>query len=62
VPVLPGDDESTLAARVLAAEHQLYPLALRLVAEGRVRVEQDRVVISDAPAMEGALFNPALPR
>jgi len=62
VPVLPGDDESTLAARVLAAEHQLYPLALRLVAEGRVRVEQDRAVISDAPAMEGALFNPALPR
>ena len=62
VPVLSGDDESTLAARVLAAEHQLYPLALRLVAEGRVRVEQDRVVISDAPAMEGALFNPALPR
>jgi phosphoribosylglycinamide formyltransferase-1 len=62
VPVLSGDDESTLAARVLAAEHQLYPLALRLVAEGRVRVEQDRAVISDAPAMEGALFNPALPR
>ena len=29
VPVLPGDDEESLAARVLAAEHRLYPLALR---------------------------------
>jgi phosphoribosylglycinamide formyltransferase-1 len=32
VPVLPGDDEHTLAARVLTAEHQLYPAALRQVA------------------------------
>jgi phosphoribosylglycinamide formyltransferase-1 len=47
---------------VLAAEHKLYPLALRLVAEGKVRVEQERAIISDAPAAEGALFNPALPR
>ncbi len=35
VPVLPGDDEETLAARVLAEEHRLYPLALALVATGR---------------------------
>ena len=35
VPVLPGDDEATLAARVLKEEHRLYPAALRLVAEGR---------------------------
>jgi phosphoribosylglycinamide formyltransferase-1 len=62
VPVLPGDDESTLAARVLAAEHELYPMALRLVAEAKVRVEQERAIISDAPAAGGALFNPALPR
>ena len=41
VPVLPGDDEATLAARVLAAEHEAYPLALRLIAEGRVRVRAD---------------------
>ena len=34
VPVLPGDDEETLAARVLAQEHVLYPLALRLFLEG----------------------------
>lgn len=62
VPVLPGDDESALAARVLAVEHELYPMALRLVAEARVRVEGERAIISDAPAAEGALFNPALAR
>ena len=35
VPVLPGDDADSLAARVLRQEHLLYPLALRLLAEGR---------------------------
>jgi phosphoribosylglycinamide formyltransferase 1 len=37
VPVLPGDTEETLAARVLEIEHRIYPEALRLVAEGRAR-------------------------
>lgn len=37
VPVLSGDDEDRLAARVLAAEHRLYPAALSLVASGKVR-------------------------
>jgi phosphoribosylglycinamide formyltransferase 1 len=60
VPVLPGDDEATLAARVLRAEHRIYPLALRLVAEGKVRVEGERAVVSHAPFAEDALFNPAL--
>ena len=36
VPVIAGDTESTLAARVLEVEHRIYPQALRLVAEGRV--------------------------
>ncbi|MEZ5829757.1 MAG: phosphoribosylglycinamide formyltransferase [Dongiaceae bacterium] len=61
VPVLQGDDEVALAGRVLRAEHKLYPLALRLVAEGKVRVEGDRAIISDAPIADGVLFNPALP-
>jgi len=38
VPVAPGDDEDSLAARVLAEEHKLYPQALRLVAEGKARI------------------------
>ncbi|GBD50029.1 phosphoribosylglycinamide formyltransferase [Methylopila sp. Yamaguchi] len=43
VPVLDGDDEESLAARVLAAEHLLYVRALKLWAQGRVRLEGDRV-------------------
>ena len=45
VPVLQGDTEATLAARVLAAEHRIYPLALRLVAEDRVRIDGAQCVI-----------------
>src|SRR5690606_31398962 len=47
VPVMLGDDEDALAARVLKAEHRLYPLALRLVAEGRARMEAGRVVFAN---------------
>ena len=45
VPVLPNDTEASLAARVLAAEHRIYPRALRLVAEGRVTVDSGRCLI-----------------
>jgi phosphoribosylglycinamide formyltransferase-1 len=38
IPVLTGDTEEILAARVLQAEHKLYPLCLKLIAEGRVTV------------------------
>ena len=40
VPVLLGDDEATLAARVLAREHEIYPLAVRWFVEGRLRVDK----------------------
>ena len=40
VPVRPGDDEASLADRVLATEHVLYPLAVRWAVEGRLRTEQ----------------------
>jgi phosphoribosylglycinamide formyltransferase-1 len=43
VPVLPRDDESTLAARVLKQEHRIYPLAVRWFIEGQLLVEQGRV-------------------
>ncbi|MDU0340129.1 phosphoribosylglycinamide formyltransferase [Bosea rubneri] len=39
VPVLPGDDEASLSARVLQQEHALYPRALALVASGAARLE-----------------------
>jgi phosphoribosylglycinamide formyltransferase-1 len=48
VPVLDDDTPDTLAARVLEQEHKLYPQAIRLFAEGRLRVEGRRVkVVSD---------------
>jgi phosphoribosylglycinamide formyltransferase-1 len=44
VPVLPGDTEEILAARVLKEEHKLYPHALELVASGKVRVDGEKIV------------------
>jgi phosphoribosylglycinamide formyltransferase 1 len=43
VPVVAGDTEETLAARILAMEHRLYPLALKLVASGAAWLEKGRV-------------------
>lgn len=51
VPVAADDTADTLAARVLTVEHRLYPLALKLVAEGTVRMEDGRTVTTpDAAA------------
>ena len=44
VPVLWDDTSQTLAARVLAEEHKLYPLAVKLVASGTVQLENGRAV------------------
>jgi len=44
VPVLPGDTEATLSARVLAREHVIYPRAVRWMVEGLLRVEGGVVV------------------
>jgi phosphoribosylglycinamide formyltransferase-1 len=59
VPVLDGDSEDDLAARILAAEHRSYPLAVRLIAEGRVRVADERVFIADAVPPDLGLLNPS---
>jgi phosphoribosylglycinamide formyltransferase-1 len=40
VPVLPGDGEDTLAARVLAVEHVIYPRAVRWLVDGALRIER----------------------
>ncbi len=47
VPVAAGDTEESLAARILAEEHRIYPEAVRLFAEGRLRVEGGRVVAGE---------------
>jgi phosphoribosylglycinamide formyltransferase 1 len=46
VPILPNDDETSLAARVLTEEHRLYPETVRLIAEGRVRVDGETAIVS----------------
>jgi phosphoribosylglycinamide formyltransferase 1 len=45
VPVIAGDTPESLAARVLQSEHQLYPEAIRLFAEGRIAVQDQQVTI-----------------
>jgi phosphoribosylglycinamide formyltransferase-1 len=47
VPVLPGDDEDALSARILEQEHRIYPLALALLCAGRLRIEARKVVVAD---------------
>jgi formyltetrahydrofolate-dependent phosphoribosylglycinamide formyltransferase len=61
VPVLPDDTQASLAARVLAEEHKLYPAALSWLAAGRVRLEAGRAVITAADSARDSLLNP-LPR
>jgi phosphoribosylglycinamide formyltransferase-1 len=61
VPVRADDTPQTLAARVLEAEHVLYPAALRMIAEGRVRLANGRVVFSDLASADGILLNPPTP-
>jgi phosphoribosylglycinamide formyltransferase 1 len=53
------DTEDSLAARVIAIEHGLYPLALRLVAEGRVRVVNGRCMIDGGKTSDEAFLVPS---
>jgi len=61
VPVFPDDSEESLAARILKQEHRIYPRAIQLYAEGRLRVEGRRVLVYGL-AKDGArvLFQPPL--
>ena len=57
-----GDDtEDALAARVLAVEHRIYPLAVGLVAQGRVRVENGRCLIDGVPVPDASALVPTDP-
>jgi phosphoribosylglycinamide formyltransferase 1 len=59
VPVLPEDDEAALAARILAEEHRIYPLALRWLCEQRLAVEGRKVRLAALPVAEdGVLRSP----
>jgi len=60
VPVLQGDDEAALSARILVEEHRIYPLAVQWYAEGRLEVHGRRVRLRDAagPMLDG-VTNPS---
>lgn len=58
VPILEGDSSDTLAARILAQEHTLYPRAVQLFAEGRLRVEGRRVLIERGKPVGDAVIGP----
>ncbi|KAB2915264.1 MAG: phosphoribosylglycinamide formyltransferase [Hyphomicrobiaceae bacterium] len=61
VPVLPDDDADTLAARILVAEHRLYPHALRLVATGDATMDGNRAILKSMVNQTDPLYSPALP-
>lgn len=60
VPILDEDDEASLSARILVQEHRIYPRAIQLIAEGRLRIEGRRVRITDAGVVDGVMVNPSL--
>ncbi len=63
VPVLPGDDEQALAARILVEEHRVYPLAVQWFAEGRLSLTGRHVTVRDAAApMLDGVSNPSRDR
>lgn len=58
VPVVAGDTPDTLAARILTAEHRLYPAALRLVAAGRARLDGQGVALEATVNQHDCLYSP----
>ena len=58
IPTLPQDTPETLANRVLQQEHIIFPLAVRMIAEGRVKVEGNVVKIEDASFHSSPIINP----
>ena len=58
VAVRSDDTETTLAARVLKVEHRIYPAALRLVADGRVTLVDDRCLIDGLAVPDGSTLTP----
>ncbi|MBT3350290.1 MAG: phosphoribosylglycinamide formyltransferase [Nitrospinaceae bacterium] len=56
VPVMPGDDEDSLSARILGFEHRIYPMAVRLIAEGKIRLDGRRVHVEGLEMSAGGGF------
>jgi phosphoribosylglycinamide formyltransferase 1 len=61
VPVFPDDSEESLAVRILKQEHRIYPRAIQLYAEGKLRVEGRRVLVDGLAKNDNqVLFQPPL--
>ena len=57
VPILDSDTAETLAARILEQEHKIFPRAVQLYAEGRVKVDGRRVLIADGKPLGQAIIS-----
>lgn len=60
VPVLPEDTPDTLATRILKAEHEIYPEALRKVASGQIKMAGERLLDTSSGVEQAPLFSPPL--
>lgn len=58
LPVRPDDTPDSLAARVLAEEHRIYPRALAWIAEGRVRIAGERATVDGVKVPPAGLISP----
>ncbi len=58
VPVLPNDTAEELGKRVLEQEHKIYPLALKLIAERKVRVSGEKVIYNAVENLQETAINP----
>ena len=58
LPVLDDDTPQSLAARVIKAEHRIYPQALRWLCEGRLRIADGRCIVDGATNAGGLLISP----
>ncbi|OGW52104.1 MAG: phosphoribosylglycinamide formyltransferase [Nitrospirae bacterium RBG_13_43_8] len=60
VPVFQNDTEETLSQRILNHEHRIYPEAIRLFSEGKIRVEGRKVRIKEYDPVDACVINPSL--
>lgn len=59
VPITPEDTEESLIAKVLREEHVIYPAAVKMIAEGHVRVSGRKCVFKEINWVDGTLINPS---
>ena len=60
VPVMPNDSEDILAARILQQEHIIFPLALKMIAEGRVKIKDGHVLFDEISLDDSVIISPRL--